>query len=142
MATAAHGRRLARPAQPAQRRRSRGTWQRLAQTLGDSLVEIACNIGAVASLPLAFLAAFADQVSNDVTLNVRDFDLLGSADLSTAVAQGHISARLNEVTSWLLTFFLRLMQRQLDGATAGQTFELAVPLPGANRYVLAQVRRC
>lgn len=111
----------------------------LAQTLGDSLVEIARNIGAVASLPLAFLAAFADQVSNDVTLNVRDFDLLGSADLSTAVAQGHISARLNEVTSWLLTFFLRLMQRQLDGATAGQTFELAVPLPGAIADALAQV---
>ena len=110
----------------------------LVETMGDSLIEVAGNIGTVASMPLAFLAGLAGDMS-PLEINVSDFSMLGTADLTSNAAQEYLTAQQNQITGWLITLFLRLMDRQVQSSTGSESFKLVVPLPGALADALAAV---
>jgi hypothetical protein len=108
------------------------------ETLGDSLIEVARNIGTVASMPLAFLAGLAGELGQ-LNVNVSDFNMLGTADLTSNAARDYLSAQQNQITGWLITLFLRLMDRRVQSSPSPESFKLVVPLPGVIADALAAV---
>jgi len=109
----------------------------LLEALGDSLVEIARNVGTAASMPLAFLAGLAGETGS-LDLDVSDFNMLGTADLTADDALRYLTAQRNRITGWLINLFLRLLHRRMQSNPGpAEAFQLAVPLPGAVADALA-----
>jgi hypothetical protein len=98
----------------------------LGQLFGASLHEIVTNLGTAVTLPFALLLEHPDELDELVGQGIN-VDLSGM--------QQTIQAQWQQVTHWLLRFFLALYRR-LDG----QKFTLSIPLPAELAAALANIQ--